>query len=438
MSTSPALRVHIDSTPPLLPGFLCMHGQRDADVPFHPGDEFPFEDRAVEIIVAGDFIDAMSRAAKLHFLLECRRALVPGGLLRIESRSPAQEFSRVASMTGLAPAASVPLSDAARVAMNDLRGAHAAVALEFGKSERLVAADPLVSILIPAYNPRFFAAALDSALAQTYSNTEIVVCDDSRDAAIEDIVRSRAHRRPVRYARNEARLGPRGNFTRCFELAEGTFVKFLCDDDLLAPTCVAQLLDGFRLVPDITLATSRRQRIDSNGQHLHDQPATLPVVGSDSVITGWSLANSMIMVGLNTIGEPSTTLFRKADLLDRDPGYFGFAGDPGHGIIDMSTWAALLLQGDAVYVHECLSSFRFHAGQRQHDPAKVQRNIASIRSLQGAWLELGMHEKLLPDRLLAKSFPPLPECGWEERGVVGAAARRLTASPGAAPTGVQA
>jgi Glycosyl transferase family 2 len=427
-----ALRVHIDTSAPALPGFLCMHGQRDADVPFHPGDEFPFEDRAVEIIMAGDFTDAMSRAAKLQFLLECRRTLMPGGLLRIEGRSPAQEWSPVARIAGLAPAATVPLADAARRALSELRDAHATAALEFGKADRLVAADPLVSLLIPAYNPRFFATALDSALAQTYPNTEIVVADDSRDTAIEAMVKSRAHLGPVRYARNEARLGPRGNFTRCFELAEGTFVKFLCDDDLLAPTCIARLLDGFRSVPDITLATSRRQRIDSNGQYLHDQPATLPVVARDSVIAGWSLANAMIMVGLNTIGEPSTTLFRKADLLDRDPGYFGFAGDPGHGIIDMATWAALLLQGDAVYLHECLSSFRIHAGQRQHDPAKVQRNIASIRSLQGAWLELGLHEKLPPDRLLTKPLPPPAQCAWEEQGVVGAAARRLTAGPGAA------
>jgi hypothetical protein len=438
VSSAAALRVHIDSTPPLLPGFLCMHGQRDADVPFHPGDEFPFEDRAVAIIMAGAFTDAMPRAAKLQFLLECRRTLMPGGLLRIEGRSPAQEWSPVARIAGLAPAATVALADAARIAMSELRGTHATAALEFGKADRLVAADPLVSVLIPAYNPRFFAATLDSALAQTYRNTEIVVADDSPDTAIEAMVKSRAHLGPVRYARNQARLGPRGNFTRCFELAEGSFVKFLCDDDLLAPTCVARLLDGFRLVPDITLATSRRQRIDSNGQHLHDQPATLPVVASDSVIAGWSLANAMIMVGLNTIGEPSTTLFRKADLLDRDPGYFGFAGDPGHGIIDMATWAALLLQGDAVYLRECLSSFRIHAGQRQHDPAKVQRNMASIRSLQGAWLELGLHEKLPPDRLLTKPLPPPPECAWEEQAVVGVAARRLTGGSGAAAAGVQA
>ena len=74
----------------------------------------------------------------------------------------------------------------------------------------------------------------------------------------------------------------------------------------------------------------------------------MPIVDTDAVIAGPTLANAMIMAGLNTIGEPSTVLFRKADLLDQAPKYFRFDGVTGHGIIDMVTWAALLLKGDAV------------------------------------------------------------------------------------------
>jgi glycosyltransferase involved in cell wall biosynthesis len=118
--------------------------------------------------------------------------------------------------------------------------------VEYTKRDRGVGGDPLVSIVIPAYTPRFFAACLDSALAQTYANTEIIVCDDSDGSEIEATARARAKRRDVRYLRNAVRLGPRGNFIKCFESARGEFVKFLCDDDLLAPTCVSSLLDAFR------------------------------------------------------------------------------------------------------------------------------------------------------------------------------------------------
>ncbi|HTP97783.1 MAG TPA: glycosyltransferase family A protein [Casimicrobiaceae bacterium] len=283
--------------------------------------------------------------------------------------------------------------------------------------------DPLVSILIPAYNEPFFGACFDSALAQTYERIEIVICDDSPGTGIEALARTRASRFPVRYERNATRRGPRGNFTRCFELARGEFVKFLCDDDLLAPTCVAKLLDAFRNAPDIALATTARQRTDAEGRPLADQPATVPVVAEDSVIAGYTLANAMIFAGLNTVGEPSTTLFRKTELLGQAPEYFRFGDEAGHGIIDLITWAALLLRGDAVYLRERLSSFRNHPGQRQHDPKKAQRNIESIRGLQAAWLALGLHRRLKPDALLVKPYPPPADTDWRSEPMLGFAAR---------------
>ena len=196
--------------------------------------------------------------------------------------------------------------------------------MEFTKRDRIVDGEPLVSIVIPAYSPRFFAASMDSAMAQTYANIEIVVCDDSEGVEIEAMTRERARHRNVRYLRNPVRLRGRGNFTKCFETARGEFIKFLCDDDLLAPNCVASLLDAFRRAPDITLATSRRRRIDENGNVLEDQPATMPLVAANTTIAGYTLANVMLMAGLNTVGEPTTVLFRKAELLDQAPEYFHF------------------------------------------------------------------------------------------------------------------
>lgn len=405
MSPEGALRVDIGGVGGHLPDCLSMGWQAGADVPFHPGEDFPFDDRAVGVIACGNFVHDLDRAAKLHFLLECRRSLRPGGRMSIAARGDAAsavsgDLPRLAALAGLEPEPG-----------------------GFTKRDRHLHTDPLVSILIPAYNARFFAACLDSALAQTYGQIEIVICDDSPGPEIEAIVRARTSRFPVRYERNQTRLRPRGNFTRCFERARGEFVKFLCDDDLLAPACVASLLDSFRRAPDIALATSRRQRIDESGRALRDQPATVPIVAEDAVIAGPTLANAMIMVGLNTIGEPSTTLFRKADLLDQAPEYFRFDAVAGHGIIDMVTWAALLLKGDAVYRTEALSCFRIHPGQRQHDPATAQRNVDSIRGLQAAWLELKLHQRLQPDVLWTKPFPPLRGVDWRMQPVLGFAAR---------------
>jgi glycosyltransferase involved in cell wall biosynthesis len=176
--------------------------------------------------------------------------------------------------------------------------------VEYTKRDRGVGGNPLVSIVIPAYTPRFFAACVDSALAQSYDNIEIVVCDDSAGTEIEAMTRARADRRDVRYLRNPVRLGPRGNFIKCFESAGGEFVKFLCDDDLLAPTCVASMLDAFRRAPDITLATSHRRRIDVNGNRLDDQPQRGPIVAANTTVAGYTLANAMLMAGINWLASP--------------------------------------------------------------------------------------------------------------------------------------
>lgn len=410
------LRVLIDDMAKPRTGYLCAGPHADADVPLQPGEDLPFVDRAASVITLGPWAATLEREAILHLLLECRRALKPGGLVRVL----ADDFQDLAHLAALAG-----LEQAARGASDGETASAGPSVLALTKPDRDVQGDPLVSVLIPAYKPRFFAACLDSAIAQTYANVEIVICDDSAGTEIETLVRSRIDTRVLRYERNETRLRPRANFIRCLERSHGEFVKFLCDDDLLAPTCVASLVDAFRLAPDISLATSRRQRIDENGRALVDQPATLPVVSQSSVIAGYTLANAMIMVGLNTIGEPSTVLFRKSDLVDHAPDYFGFDGAAGHGIIDMVTWAALLLKGDAVYLADRCSSFRIHPGQRQHDPATFQRNANSIRSLQAAWLRLGLHQRLPPDRLLLKPFPPPADIDWQERQVQGFAAKRI-------------
>ena len=56
--------------------------------------------------------------------------------------------------------------------------------------------NPLVSIVLPVYNgERYLAQAIDSCLAQTYENLEIIIVDDgSRDRSVE-IVRGYADRR---------------------------------------------------------------------------------------------------------------------------------------------------------------------------------------------------------------------------------------------------
>jgi hypothetical protein len=93
---------------------------------------------------------------------------------------------------------------------------------------------PLVSILIPCHNAGcWIAATLDSALAQTWSHTEIIVVDDgSRDDSAAVVARY-AHRGVKLIA--QPNRGASAARNAALAAAKGDFIQFLDADDLIAP-----------------------------------------------------------------------------------------------------------------------------------------------------------------------------------------------------------
>ncbi len=258
----------------------------------------------------------------------------------------------------------------------------------------------LVSILIAAWNPRYFEKALRSALAQSYSSIEILVGDDRSDDQIEKIVnRYCSAEFPVYYHRNNPRLMVRANYEACFDRSHGEFIKYLNDDDVLEPHCVERMVHAFACEPTATLVTSARALIDDRGGPKQDMPATKPLVPEDAFIDGPSLANALLLLGLNFVGEPSTVMFRRKFARLGDEPLFDFSGEFGRGITDFVLWSKLLCRGDAVYLRERLSSFRVHAEQRQALPEVRLRAIESIPALRSRWFDLGGHLSLPPSLL---------------------------------------
>lgn len=98
-----------------------------------------------------------------------------------------------------------------------------------------VATDPLVTIAIPTYNQkRCVAAAIESALNQSYPNLEILIADDfSSDNMYETIEKYLGDSR-IKYYRNEKNLGRTANYRRClYEYATGDWYLNLDGDDIL-------------------------------------------------------------------------------------------------------------------------------------------------------------------------------------------------------------
>ena len=226
--------------------------------------------------------------------------------------------------------------------------------------------DPaLTSILVPAYKAKFFRQALDSALAQTWPALELIVCDDSADESIAEMVEQAREtaRFPILYSRNATRLGELASTAKGIALASGHYIKFLHDDDVLEPECVASLVAAIESRPGITLASSRRQRIGGLGRKLPDIGATVFPFDRDVVVNGEELVSFLADHTINFIGEPSCVLCRREDLLEIGDELMSLDGKVIHWVGDLALYAKLLRRGDLAMLAAPLTNFRVSALQ---------------------------------------------------------------------------
>jgi glycosyltransferase involved in cell wall biosynthesis len=130
--------------------------------------------------------------------------------------------------------------------------------------------EPEISVGVPVFNgARFLRVALESVLAQTYSDFEIVVCDNASTDATEAICREYAARdRRIRYYRNEVNLGAATNFCRVFELSAGRYFRWLSADDYIAPTALHDCRLALEAQPRAVLACGRAAFVGADGEAL--------------------------------------------------------------------------------------------------------------------------------------------------------------------------
>jgi len=159
-------------------------------------------------------------------------------------------------------------------------------------SERI----PEVAIGVPVYNgERFVGATLDSLVAQTHEDLEIIVCDNASTDATEEIVRGYAARDPrVKYHRNAQNLGIAGNFNRVFELSRSPYFKWNMADDLSEPTLVERCLATLKEVPEAILAYAKARLIDEDGVPFKDHDDDLDLRSPDPV---WRFSEAQRRLG---------------------------------------------------------------------------------------------------------------------------------------------
>ena len=126
---------------------------------------------------------------------------------------------------------------------------------------------PKVSLGLPVCNGEaYIAEAIESVLAQTYTDFELLITDNASTDRTREICAAYAERDPrVRMHCHPTNLGAGPNFNSVFKLAQGEYFKWVAHDDLIMPEYLAKCVEVLDRDPSIVLCHSLVSVIDSSG-----------------------------------------------------------------------------------------------------------------------------------------------------------------------------
>ncbi|HET9198118.1 MAG TPA: glycosyltransferase, partial [Solirubrobacterales bacterium] len=267
-------------------------------------------------------------------------------------------FSADVSLVGGPPEQTVEvravLKDQRRVAIGS-------IAARSRWRETLSAPAPLVSVVVPCYGQAaYLEEAIESVLAQTYAQVEIVVVDDGSP---DNAARLAARFPWVRVVR-QPNAGLAAARNTGIRESEGELLVFLDADDRLLPRALEVGIEELRAHPEAAFAFGRYRRVAADGRRLEDDEQPRPDAPPYATFLRYNYA-----------GIPATGIFRRSAL--EDAGNFDETL-PGAEDYDLSLRLSRL---HAVRPHpEEVVAYRVHGGGMSQDAgAMLAMTLKALR-----------------------------------------------------------
>src|SRR5271163_4048898 len=261
---------------------------------------------------------------------------------------------------------------------------------------RSLASKPTVSVLITCFNyGAFVGQAIDSALAQTYTPTEIIVSDDASSDNSCEVVESYIARNPgIRLLRNP-HGGMAANLNAAYRNCSGDVICLLDADDTFLPGKIEAVVNAFRAHPQAGFAIHRACLVDNQKRARGVYPLLSALPSGDCAQTTYD--NAGILMGL----PPTTNLALRREVADRifpiPVEYTGYAEQMFHRLAPLMTELCAL--------DTPLARWRLHGQNDQNStcitPRRLERELKIMDSL---WLEQKRYLEGI-DASLAESFP---------------------------------
>lgn len=221
---------------------------------------------------------------------------------------------------------------------------------------------PAISVIIPAYNAaRTVGATVDSVLAQTFTDFELIVVDDGSTDETADVVATRSDAR-LDLVRTENR-GVSAARNRGLARATGAYVAFLDADDAWDPAKLERQLGALTQTPKAGLCFTSAQIVDDRGRP----------TGVDMAVECADFTSALLLEGNIVAGGGSSVLARTQ--LVRDAGGF----DPALSqCADWDMWLRLSLQTKFVPIREALTLYRRALGSMSSNSALLERDTFAM------------------------------------------------------------
>ena len=202
---------------------------------------------------------------------------------------------------------------------------------------------PQVSVVMPAYNAeKYIREAIDSILAQTFTDFEFIILDDGSTDHTAEIVRSYTDSR-IRFYQNEHNMGVAATLNRGLDLARGEYIARMDADDISLPerfSKQAWYMDGH---PDIAVLATNVENF-----------------GAD--IPAWSTSATSEALAVDLIFNCCLchpTVMMSKRVLKKDLRY----DESYNGMEDYELWERLIQHYRFACVEEKLYRYRLHSGQ---------------------------------------------------------------------------
>lgn len=219
---------------------------------------------------------------------------------------------------------------------------------------------PFVSIIMPSYNAeRFIAESIDSVLAQTYQDWELVVTDDKSSDNTPKIVKG--------YCEKDQRIklylpGIHQGIaqTRNYSLskATGRFVAFLDNDDLWVPTKLEHQIQ-FMLDNDLAFCYGNYELLNEDGSRMGKTICHAGIINYKKYLHNTIIGSGTVMIDTEKTGSLVMPLNETSD--------------------DMALWCHLLKNGFCAYpMDEIILRYRMRSNSASSNKLKAAKDVWKV------------------------------------------------------------